>query len=99
MHPEPVVEDRDRSLYLAAHRLHFVQHDASSALAAWDDYLRSMPRGRFAVEANYNRALCLVRVGRISEGRRVLEQFAAGRLGGYRQAESKALLEALPHEP
>ncbi|MGK4004091.1 hypothetical protein WMF31_15765 [Sorangium sp. So ce1036] len=83
------------ALYQAAHRAHFVDRDPAAALAAWDTYLAAAPRGRFAVEAQYNRALCLVRLGRAAEARRALEPFARGAFGGYRQTESRSLLEAL----
>ncbi|WP_437565154.1 tetratricopeptide repeat protein [Sorangium sp. So ce542] len=83
------------ALYQAAHRAHFVERDPASALSAWDAYLAAAPRGRFAVEAQYNRALCLVRLGRKDEAQRALEPFAQGSFGGYRQAESRSLLEAM----
>ncbi|WP_438013507.1 hypothetical protein WMF18_21470 [Sorangium sp. So ce315] len=83
------------ALYQAAHRAHFVDRNPSAALAAWNEYLAAAPRGRFAVEAQYNRALCLVRLGRTDEARRALEPFAQGAFGGYRQTESRSLLEAL----
>ncbi|WP_437719997.1 tetratricopeptide repeat protein [Sorangium sp. So ce861] len=83
------------ALYQAAHRAHFVERDPASALSAWDAYLAAAPRGRFAVEAQYNRALCLVRLGRKDEAQRALDPFAQGSFGGYRQAESRSLLEAM----
>jgi TolA-binding protein len=84
------------ALYRKAHRLHFVDHDYASALAAWDEYLRAVPRGPLVVEARYNRAIALVRLGRDAEARDALEPFAHGRVeGGYRQAEANALLDAL----
>jgi hypothetical protein len=82
-------------LYRTAHRVHFVEHDSARALAAWDAYLRAAPRGSFAVEARYNRALCLVRLKRTTEAQAALTPFAEGRYGGYRQAEAARLLEAL----
>ncbi|MGK3993163.1 hypothetical protein [Sorangium sp. So ce1024] len=90
----PAEPDAD-ALYQAAHRAHFVDRDPSAALAAWNAYLAAAPRGRFAVEAQYNRALCLVRLGRTDEARRALEPFAQGAFGGYRQTESRSLLEAM----
>jgi hypothetical protein len=84
------------ALYRKAHRLHFVDHDYAASVAAWDDYLRSVPGGPLAVEARYNRALALVHLGRGPEARSALEPFALGRVeGGYRQAEASALLNAL----
>ena len=82
-------------LYRKAHHLHFEQHNAAAALSAWNEYLREAPGGRFALEANYNRGICLVRLGRAAEARRVLEPFADGLYGGYRQAEATELIRAL----
>ncbi|WP_438044795.1 tetratricopeptide repeat protein [Sorangium sp. So ce128] len=90
----PASPDAD-ALYQAAHRAHFVERNPAAALDAWNAYLAAAPRGRFAVEAQYNRALCLVRLGRKDEARRALEPFAQGALGGYRQAESRSLIEAM----
>ncbi|MDI1448886.1 hypothetical protein [Polyangium sp. 6x1] len=92
--PAPQV-DADDALYRAAHQAHFVTRDPAAALAAWDAYLRAAPRGRFAPEAHYNRALCLVRLGRTVEAERTLDLFASGSFGGYRKAEAKALLDAM----
>jgi hypothetical protein len=87
------------SLYRRAHRLHFEAHDSAAALLAWDAYLRAAPEGRFAPEARYNRALCLLRLGRGAEAREALAPFAAGRFGDYRQAEAAALLDRLGETP
>ena len=57
---------------------------------------RRFPAGTFASEARYNRALCLVRLGRLGEAREALGPFARGDYGNYRHAEAAALLEALP---
>ncbi|WP_437322559.1 tetratricopeptide repeat protein [Sorangium sp. So ce381] len=90
----PAGPDAD-ALYQAAHRAHFVERSPAAALDAWNAYLAAAPHGRFAVEAQYNRALCLVRLGRADEARRALEPFAQGAFGGYRQTESRSLLEAM----
>jgi hypothetical protein len=87
--------DADHAAYLAAHRAHFGGGSPLAALAAWDDYLRDFPSGRFSLEARYNRALCLVKLGRNAEAAQALKPFARGAYGTYRQAESKALREAL----
>jgi TolA-binding protein len=89
------ISDREQSLYAAAHRAHFVAQDAASALRGWAAYLAAYPDGRFALEARYNRAISLVRLGRRSEARAALEPFASGDTGGYRQREARELLDAL----
>jgi type IV secretory pathway VirB10-like protein len=85
-------------LYRAAHRAHFEQGDPAAALRGWDEYLRAAPSGRFSVEARYNRALCLVRLGRKAEARSALAPFARGAYGNYRQREAEQLVEALGGE-
>jgi hypothetical protein len=82
-------------LYRAAHRAHFQEHDSARALTAWNEYLRAAPNGSFAMEARYNRALCLVRLSRAAEARSALEPFAKGQYGGYRQADAQKLIDAL----
>jgi hypothetical protein len=72
-----------------------VDKNPGAALAAWDAYLREFPRGRLAVESRYNRALCLVRLNRRDEAAAALAGFAKGAYGGYRQAEARALLDAM----
>lgn len=91
----PNLPERDLALYRAAHRAHFSGSEASEALDAWERYLREVPRGRFALEASYNRAICLARLGRAGEARRALEPFASGAYGSYRQNDARALIEAL----
>jgi hypothetical protein len=86
----------DLARYKQAHELHFVIRDHARALAAWDAYLREFPAGTFAIDARWNRALCLVRLGRAADARLALAPFARGEVsGGYRQAEARALMEAL----
>jgi hypothetical protein len=85
-------EDR---AYGRAHRAHFVDDAPARALAAWDAYLRAYPAGVFAPEARYNRAVCLVRLGRFAEAETALRPFARGGPGGYRREEALVLLEWL----
>jgi TolA-binding protein len=92
---EATIDPAERRAYREAHALHFEQHDDAAAIAAWDRYLATYPRGRFALEARYNRALCLVRAGRESEARAALTPFVQGTHGGYRQQEATEILEAL----
>ncbi len=91
----PVVSNGEQSLYATAHRAHFVDHDSAASLRAWDAYLAAYSEGRFALEARYNRAICLVRLGRRGEARTALAPFAEGKYQGYRRAEARELLDAL----
>ncbi|HKP59073.1 MAG TPA: hypothetical protein VJV78_20265 [Polyangiales bacterium] len=92
--PAPA-ESAELAIFRRAQRLHLA-HDPQ-ALAAWDDYLRVANQGVLVPEARYNRALCLVRLGRVDEARAALEPFARGEYGSYRRTEAAALIEALSH--
>jgi len=85
-------------VYRRAQAAHFKSHDLGEALRGYEAYLAAQPAGRFAVDARYNRALCLVRLGRQAEARAELERFAGGSYGGYRQADARRLLAALNQE-
>ena len=87
-------QDADGDLYRLAHEAHFTAHDYGRALTGWDAYLQAAPNGRFATEARYNRAICLLRLGRDTEARQALEPFASGKMG-YRQTEARELLDEL----
>jgi hypothetical protein len=87
--------EAEAAAYGRAHHLHFSADRPAAALAAWDDYLRGYPRGAFAPEAHYNRALCLVRLARFDEAGRALQPFTDGRFGDYRHAEADRLLDWL----
>jgi hypothetical protein len=94
--PPRVVEPVE-VLYRRAHDLHFHGNDYAAALAAWDAYLAVEPAGRFSVEARYNRALCLIRVGRMLEARAALLPFAHDEVEpqGYRHDEATELVNRL----
>jgi hypothetical protein len=92
---ERIVDPAERRAYREAHALHFEARDPEGALAAWERYLARHPSGRFAIEARYNRALCLVRLDRQAEAREALVPFAEGRYGEYRRREAAALTEAM----
>jgi hypothetical protein len=51
----------------------------STALVAWDDYLRRFPDGQFVPEARFNRAIALLKLHRTADGRAALQPFAARR--------------------
>ncbi len=86
--------DEER-LYGRAHEAHFGGHDPGAALAGWNQYLRRYPHGAFAPEARYNRALALLRLGRIDAAVTALRPFASGAFGAYRRGEANALIAAV----
>jgi hypothetical protein len=86
----------DEDAYASAHRLHFGGGDPAAALLAWEDYLRRFPDGRFAPEANYNRAIDLLKLRRYAEARAALTPFATGAYGDYRRDDALALLRSIP---
>jgi len=90
--------ERELHLYEVAHHAHFFDKNWSAALAAWQAYLRSHPRGRFSQEAEYNRALCLVRLGRTDQALSALRPFARGSAGNYRQREARELVERIERD-
>jgi hypothetical protein len=89
----PPVRSAELELFRRANTLQVARDPA--ALAAWDAYLRVAERGVLIPEARYNRALCLVRLGRSAEARVALAPFARGDFGEYRRSEARALLDAL----
>jgi hypothetical protein len=93
--PTSSASSLEDSLYATAHRAHFLSHDPSAALAAWDSYLAAFPAGRFAPEARYNRALALLRLDRLDEARASLAPFADAPPGSYRRTEARELLDAI----
>jgi len=98
--PPDAAEAKALAVYRKAHQLHFQAKNHAAALEQWDEYLRLAPRGPLVVEARYNRALALVRLGRVNEAREALTHFAKGEMaGGYRKQEARALLEALDTSP
>jgi hypothetical protein len=50
-------------------------------------------------EAQYNRAVILLRLGQHADGERALAPFARGEHGGFRQAEALLLLRSLALDP
>jgi TolA-binding protein len=91
----PGPSDAEADAYGRAHRAHFDEGASERALDAWDNYLRLYPRGAFAPEARFNRAICLVRLQHFSQAERALRPFAEGRFGDYRRAEAEQLLDWL----
>ena len=94
--PAPEQPAATEALYRAAHEAHFRGGDPAKALAAWDAYLAAEASGRFAIEARYNRALVLARLGRYADARTALAPFAAGEIeNGYRRDEANKLVERI----
>jgi hypothetical protein len=87
-----------QALYAQAHALHFRGNDPARSLAAWDRYLAAASgdiRSGLVLEARYNRAICLFRLGQREEARQALQPFADGRWGDYRRDDARALLDEL----
>jgi len=80
--------------YAAAQRAQFRSADYATAIRLYEDYLGDAPGGAFVAEARYNRSLCLIRLGRITEARPALDAFASGEFGDYRKLEARHLLRA-----
>jgi tetratricopeptide (TPR) repeat protein len=92
---EPTGPSRDVTLYKTAHELHFGAQRYDEALRAWESYL-ALPSPTFTLEARYNRALCLLKLGHFEEARAALRPFAEGRvLGSYRRDQASRLIQAL----
>lgn len=85
----------DLTLYRRAHELHFGGADEGRALAAWDAYLHTFPRGTFAPEARLNRAVCLAKLGRKTEAEGVLVDIERGRFGSDGRRQARKILGAL----
>ncbi len=87
--------DGEERAYRHAHEAHFRDDDPRAALSAWNAYLREYPRGAFGPEARYNRALCLVRLGRREAALEALRPLARGAFGDYRMKEAMSLIASL----
>jgi TolA-binding protein len=85
--------DVESALYARAHEAHFTHDDPARALTAWNRYLAAYPRGAFAPDARYNRALCMLRLGWRAAAAEALRPFAEGAYQGYRQLEAQSLLD------
>lgn len=88
-------EHRALRAYREAERLQFEDKDYARALGAWDRYIPLAGKSPLLVDAKWQRALCLVRLGRSEEAREALEPFVRGDLGAYRQDEARTILESL----
>ncbi len=103
--PTPASERPETSLPLedhtalltfrGAHRAQFSEGNCARAVTQYEAYLGLAPDGPFAMEARYNRGVCLVKLGRPVEARSALTPFAQGAYGDYRRSQSAQLLNAL----
>jgi len=92
--PERAQAAGPEEIYARAHRAQFTLRDYAAALALWDEYLATTG-GSLGLEARWNRAIALVRLGRREAALAALAPFAAGQNEGYRQEEAQALLRVL----
>jgi TolA-binding protein len=92
-------DSEETRAYQRAHETHFGADNPPAALAAWTAYLRHYPTGTFAPEARFNRAICLLRLGRRREASEALRAFAADRFGDYRRKDARRLLGWIDDDP
>jgi len=88
-------ERRALRAYREAERLQFEDKDYARALDAWDRYVPLAGNSPLLVDAKWQRALCLVRLGRTDEAREALAPFARGDFGAYRKDEARTISSAL----
>ncbi len=96
--PPPAGDDaalRALRVFREADHLQFEDHDYAGALDAWDRYLAQAGTNPLTVDARYERARCLVRLGRVEEARAALSPFADAPAGAYRREEARALLDRI----
>jgi len=91
--PRREPDDAELRLFRAAHELHFRRGDLEGAARAWDRYLAAYPHGALTEEARYNRAVCLLRLGRGGEADQDLAALAADP-SAFRAREAKLLRAA-----
>lgn len=100
--PAPVDSRPDLGAELSSYRraeaLHFGGGSPAAALEAFRDYLSDHPQGALAAEARLNEAVCLVKLGKSREGRRILVVLAAGNAPQSTQQQARELLLALGPE-
>lgn len=97
--------DPHLAVYRQAHDAQFAQNDCAAAVASYDRYLAAAAQdasrrgssagGSLVPEARFNRATCLVRLGRNQEAARALRPFAEGAYGDYRREDARRLLDVL----
>jgi len=91
---------REVQAFRTAYALQLRERDPLRALQAWDALLEGEPSTSLAMEARFNRALCLVQLGRREAARAALASFATGQeTHGYRRREALALLRNFEGSP
>jgi hypothetical protein len=93
--PPSDTERRALVAYREAERLQFTESNCAAALVAWDRFLPLAGSSPLAFDARYDRALCLLHLGKTAEARAALTPFASAAPGSYRQAEAQSLLDSL----
>lgn len=88
------VDPEERRAFEAAHERHFTGA-WSEALRLWDAYLTEHSGGRFAPEARFNRAVCLLRLGRAAEAREALLSITRSPRRSPHRMDAERLLRAL----
>lgn len=83
------------SLYDAAQRLQFAEHDYANALTAWDRYLQTSIDAPLRGDARYNRAVCLVHLKRYEQARVELARLAHPDSAAAYRSRAATLLNAL----
>jgi TolA-binding protein len=82
----------EQDWYGRAHVAHFQSHDFKKALRLWTDYVRRYPHGRFLPEAEFNRAVCLVRLGESTAARQALLKLVSSESPDHPKAQAERLL-------
>jgi TolA-binding protein len=82
----------EQDSYGRAHVAHFQSHDFKKALRLWTDYVRRYPHGRFLPEAEFNRAVCFVRLGESTAARQALLKLVSSESPDYPKAQAERLL-------
>ena len=81
--------------YERAHRMHFHESSPRATLRGWNEYIARFPQGRFLPEAQFNRAICLVRLGDIERAREVLLRLTAAGGSDHPKEQAEKLLARL----
>jgi len=89
---QPKTEVSDLDLYGRAHEAHFHENNFRKALRLWMEYADRYPQGRFLPEAQFNRAVCLLRMGDRQAARRVLAKLVKSPTPDHPKDDAERLL-------